>query len=189
MLSNNQLGIDSTTDQFKNLQLNDSNVPNTELLYHVLLPRFIPQEVRGDFYELELKLLFHFINVARDLYDQAPNIVNTLREFYIVQKNLSPATIHDAIDNLEPGETFAMFIKGQNCALMINMPLNANKKRQVIVATFPIGLNRRVVNSDPGDFEVIRFFYYIFHKHLYASECERFFKLFRTREINNFYRR
>lgn len=60
------------------------------------------------------------------------------------------------------GDTFAMFIRHQNCAIMIHVPANelintADEPENVIVATFPGSLHPRDIyeNENSSDLEVI----------------------------------
>lgn len=100
--------------------------------------------------------------------------VESLTEF-IPAKTLkmarSLATVHRTrmadivskeINDLKPGETFAMFIHRQNTAIMIHSRSNAEaSKNDMIVATFPGRVHPNEVYSNPSDLEVIE--YYLFH--------------------------
>lgn len=57
------------------------------------------------------------------------------------------------------GDTFAMFIRRQNCAIMIHVPANGlininDEPENVIVATFPGSLHPRDIKEHLNDIEV-----------------------------------
>lgn len=57
------------------------------------------------------------------------------------------------------GDTFAMYVRRQNCAVMIHVPANemvsVDETKNVIVSTFPGNLHPREIYQHSGDIEVI----------------------------------
>lgn len=56
------------------------------------------------------------------------------------------------------GDTFAMYVRRQNCAVMIHVPANemvsVDETKNVIVSTFPGNLHPREIYRHIGDIEV-----------------------------------
>lgn len=92
----------------------------------------------------------------------AKNIPNTIKMFLRleeVHKTRSPKVTSNQICSLKPGETFAMFVRRHNSALMIHMPLKKgnsprNQTDRVIVATFPGNLHPKQMCDNDGDIAV-----------------------------------
>lgn len=155
------------TDRMEFLHLQDMNEKSEEndlsngLLNHILLPRFLPQQLSENLCYQELELLSRFVNEVELLNEWIPSAtIDVLRKFLNVQRNVSADTIYYAINNLKPGQTFSILIRGQNCMLMIYMP-DCNKvpveSTPVIVATFASGSppDGSSINNNIGDLEVI----------------------------------
>lgn len=81
--------------------------------------------------------------------------IEMLQSFRKVQSQCTEANIASEINRLSPGDTFAMFVRHQNCTLMIYMPLN--QTQNVIVATFPGNLPKSEIYKHKSDIEVCVF--------------------------------
>lgn len=155
-----ELSIEQSLDDLALDPNQDQNLEH-ELLNHVLLPRYLPQIKQGDLYEHELELLSRMVDVVAVQDEWIPiNTVDMLCNLYRVHADCLPETIFKHINALKPGKTFAMFIKGQNCMLVIYMPPTKNNEQpnestSVILSTFPGNLNPKDINRNTGDFEVI----------------------------------
>lgn len=145
----------------------DLNLEN-DLLDHVLLPRLLPQTKRNNLHDLELDLLSRMAELVevQDEWIPAPT-VKMFENLYHVQAECQPETIFEQINDLKPGGTFALFVKGQNCVFVVYMPLTDDNDQPepddlttVIVATFPGSMDPKDIYKNFGDFEV-SFFYSI----------------------------
>lgn len=124
------------------------------LMIHVILPRYLPQCKPKDHHNEELALLSNMVENVDRLADWIPgNTVKMFRGLDRVHKTLKASNVSAEIDELEPGETFAMYVRRQNCALMIHMPPDGDGDR-VIVSTFPTLLNPKIVYNAESDIEV-----------------------------------
>lgn len=124
------------------------------LLNHVVLPRCLPQNKSKDFHNEELALLSYMIDNVESLAQSIPsNTVNMFRGLGRVHKTLKASVVSAEINNLKAGSTFAMYIRRQNCAIMIRRPPGGNGDR-VIVSTFPGNLHPKYVYSAESDIEV-----------------------------------
>ena len=122
---------------------------------HVILPRYLPQVKPKNFHNEELALLSSMVeNVERSAKSLPPNTVNMFRGLGRVHRTLTPAVVSNEICNLEPGNTFAMFVRRQNCAIMIHMPPDRSSDDRVIVAIFPGNLHPKHISGAESDIEV-----------------------------------
>lgn len=129
------------------------------LLNHIILPHFLPQSTTPHYHQSELQLLTEMTANIFDLRKYIPPqtvaLFNSMNE--IVQE-LKPANISEKINALQPGDTFAMFVRRQNCAFIIHAPSNENvfngRPENVIVATFPGRLHPKEVYECNSDIEV-----------------------------------
>lgn len=122
------------------------------LLNHIVLPRFLPQVKSEEFHSEELELLRRMVDNVHSFDDSIPaNTMAMLDSMVHIHRNRTENTVSAEINRLEPGRTFAMFIRQQNCTLMIQMQGNAN---DVIVATFPGKLHPNKIYGNPSDIEV-----------------------------------
>lgn len=142
------------------LEPNDDLDLENDLLNHVLLPRFLPQTKQNNLYDLELDLLSRMVELIETQDEWIPNsTVKMFTNVYRVQAECQPETIFNQINNIKPGGTFALFVRGQNCVFVIYMPSTDDNKQPddsttVIVATFPGNLDPKDINKNIGDFEV-----------------------------------
>lgn len=84
------------------------------------------------------------------------NTVNMVRTMATVHRNRMADTVSKEISNLKPGGTFAMFIREQNCAIMIHSRSESKSgSNNMIVATFPGRLHPDEIYNNPSDLEVI----------------------------------
>lgn len=136
------------------------------LLNHVVLQRFLPLTKSQHTHNEDLALMSYMIdNVVQNefLLKKVPeNTVKMLRGLNVLHKTLTPEVVSGQISTLKPGETFAMFVRRQNCALMIHMPVIESDR--VIVATFPGNLHPKYVFSKNCDIQVYCYFLKIVYK-------------------------
>lgn len=71
-----------------------------------------------------------------------------------VHRNRTSVIVSQEIKGLQPGDTFAMFIRRQNCGIMIHMQSNPQTESKVTVATFPGKLRASSVYGHASDSEV-----------------------------------
>lgn len=134
------------------------------LLNHVVLPRFLPQ-IRSNYLhreELCLMSLMTQIVSENDLLTQhIPS--TTVKMFNMLNQlhtNLSPEIVAEQIRTLKPKETFGMFVRRQNCGIMIHMPEKvldpeSVQSNRVIVATFPGKIHPKHIYENDSDIQVI----------------------------------
>lgn len=145
------------------------------ILYHVVLPRFLPQEKPR--YTKQLKLMAEMVeNVAklsRHLPSKTVNLMKRLRKMHIeCTGDEFIAEISHQIRGLRrPGDTFAMFVRRQNCTFMVHVLSNAtnvNEPNDLILATFPGDMQNNDVYRYESDLEVIqrqKLAYFVSSKH------------------------
>lgn len=125
---------------------------NVFFLNHVILPRFLPAEKQG--YAKQLKLMNMMINTILRT-DQLPQKTIDLFEQFqrlhieTTTENLS-RELRQQISSLQSGETFAMFVRRQNCTLLVQKQRNS-----VILATFRGDMKSCEVYRHDSDIEVI----------------------------------
>lgn len=83
-----------------------------------------------------------------------PSTMKMCRSLSEVHRNRTPVTVSRQIKDLKPGDTFSMFIRRQNCGIMIHMHSNSKTKSNVTVATFPGKLRPVEVYDHASDVEV-----------------------------------
>lgn len=129
-------------------------------LRHILLPRYLPS---GDYdsQEIILGLMNKMMDTVQSLEDfLPPKLVELLKVLQTIHTNCTPETILQEINALRPGDSFAMFVRHQECAIMFRIPPteNWNDVQNVIVATFPGSLHPDEMDEiyiPDGDIEVI----------------------------------
>lgn len=127
------------------------------LLNHIVLPRYLPQKRSPNFCAEELELLKRMVQTVESFPEEMPEntlqMMRSLADFH-VQKPF-PKTIKLNIRDLQPGGTFAMFVRSQNCALLIHMlPKAPANSENIVVCTFPGKLHPKEVYDNPSDLEV-----------------------------------
>lgn len=134
------------------------NVLQDPLLHYVVLPRVLPQEKHTELYTTEsdmLKMMIKTLDPIRLIPMPTKQLFVRLQRLHTTSttKNIS-----EAIKILQPGGTLAMFVRNQNCAIMIHMPKdqrNQNKNsRKVIVASIPGSLHSSEIYNHDSDIEV-----------------------------------
>ncbi|XP_031636747.1 uncharacterized protein LOC116349465 [Contarinia nasturtii] len=125
------------------------------LIVQIVLPRYFPPERSPNFVAEELELMKRMLQNVESLSDYVPiNTVEMLRCLADVHLKLDPTIIRNKINFLQPGETFAMFVRAQNCGLLIHMlPEAPADSEDIIVATFPAKVHPREVYNNPSDLE------------------------------------
>lgn len=161
-MADDEMSEASLRQSLENLSLEpneDLNLEN-DLLDHVLLPRLLPQTKGNNLHDLELDLLLRMVELVevQDEWIPAPT-VKMFQNLYLVQAECQPEMIFEQINDLKPGGTFALFVKGQNCVFVVHMPLTDDNEQPddlttVIVATFPGSMDPKDINKNFGDFEV-----------------------------------
>lgn len=131
----------------------------SDLLNHVLLPRFLPQMRDRKLYDHGVELLQRMVDLIGVEDELIPiSTIEMMRTLNKIQTNCVPEAISEEINALTPGKTFAMFVKRQNCAIVIYMPpqeINEpNEETTLIVATFHGSYSPKLVNETVDDFEV-----------------------------------
>lgn len=128
-----------------------------DLLYHIVLPRVLPQNKSKNSEQHELALLSRITGAIRSL-DKwvSPETLRFFNSFEQTHITRTPESISNEIKGLRPGNSFAMFVRRQNCGLMIHMPIEENettKIKTVVVSTFPGNLHpKNIYNA--SDFQV-----------------------------------
>lgn len=124
------------------------------LLINVILPRVLPVTNSRHFGNLKLDLLYQMVETVKNSSEWIPSkTVELFKSLEEVQLECTPEVIAKKIRTLCPGDTFAMYIHRQNCAIMVYMP--KNQKRNVVVATFPGNLPSSEIYKHESDIEVI----------------------------------
>lgn len=129
------------------------------LMNHVILPRYLPQNKSTDLHGEELALLSSMVNNIERLKKWIPtNTVKMFESLNRVHRTRMSSVVSKEIRDLTPGKTFAMFVRRQNCAIMIHMPtsgdINSNQSNRVIVSTFPGNLHPKYIYAVESDIEV-----------------------------------
>ncbi|XP_031624364.1 uncharacterized protein LOC116341417 [Contarinia nasturtii] len=131
-----------------------------ELLNHVILPRFLPQMRRFSTYQHGFELLSRMTEVisANEKYIPA-SIIQTFWNMYSNHIISIPLTVCDNINALKSNDTFAMYVKGQDCMFTVHMPpIEADQipdeSTPVIVATFQYNFHPSDINETFNDFEI-----------------------------------
>lgn len=91
-----------------------------------------------------------------------PNTLKMMRSLNDVHVLVQPKTIKDKINNLQSGETFAMFVRAQNCAISFHR--NQESPENIIVATFPGKVHPKEVYNHISDL-VVRCLHQMFESH------------------------
>lgn len=138
------------------------------LLNHVILPRYLPQSKSRHFHQTELKLLDEMVENVVNLSQRIPSkTVQLFEKMRKIHHDRSPKNISKEINALQPGDSFAMFVRRQNCVFLIYAPSDVNvvagKPQSVIVSTFPGNLHPKEVYNCNSDLEVtLSFFAFCF---------------------------
>ncbi|XP_055297736.1 uncharacterized protein LOC129566134 [Sitodiplosis mosellana] len=137
----------------------ESDASNSEdkLLHHVILSRWLPQE---NPYHLEdgETLMKRMIENVENLAEWIPSkTVELFERLKRINLECTESVISEEIASLKPGDTFAMFVRRQNCVIMIHVltdaKLNGELSPNTIVATFPGRLHSREIYEHDSDIE------------------------------------
>lgn len=131
------------------------------LINDVVLPRVLPEQKSRYFNKLKLDLMLQMVANIENSSEWIPSkTVDLFKSLKKVQKSCTPSIIADEINALQPGDTFAMFVHRQNCAIMVHMPEDQTHQaegiQKVIVATFPGNLLSGEIYKHESDAEVIQ---------------------------------
>lgn len=142
---------------------------NEFVLNHVILPRFLKPEKPKYAQQLQLmdRMVQNVEKLAKFIPDKTVDLMQRFKRIHISSPDDDfKAEITRQIRQLQHGtiDTFAMFVRKQNCTFMIHMLSNenANNRRPVFVlATFPGDLPSREIYKHDSDIEVIFQFHFI----------------------------
>lgn len=130
------------------------------LLIHAVLPRLLPE--CKPTYSQQLKLMNKMVenieSVAQYIPRQTLQLFQKMRKIHSDGTSIGCTNIRTEIANLLPGDTFAMFVRYQNCTLMVHL-LNNSDEYNAVVATFPGDLLLSEIYQHESDIEVIVFFF------------------------------
>lgn len=113
----------------------DIRVPIAELIPHVFLPLKLPRETSKNLVKEENHLLSLMQQTIAD-YHFIPEIAETRSLFDTwVNVQVNQRGTREAIRNLQPGQLFALYVRAQNCGLLISIPKQSPD--DIIWSTFP----------------------------------------------------
>lgn len=133
------------------------------LLRHVILPRFLPQEKSNYFHQTEIQLMHEMVENVCNFSGKIPmQTIKLFLNFWKIHNESIPnqSTVSTKINELLPGDSFAMFVRRQNCMFTIHAPPNQGKKsvntepQEVIIATFPGNIHPDEFYKHESDIEV-----------------------------------
>lgn len=121
-------------------------------LNHAILPRYLPAEKQG--YSKQLKLMSTMIETIIDTRNMPRKTINLFEQFKRLHIDTTTENfsreLRGQIHSLQSGETFAMFVRRQNCTLLVQKRPNS-----VVLATFRGDMKNYDVYSHDSDIEVI----------------------------------
>lgn len=134
------------------------------LLTHIILPRYLPQEISHDLDYTDAKLLHEMVDNVVSLSGIIPT--KTVKLFQSMRKihdNMTPTRISNEINGLRSGDSFAIFVRRQRWMFIIHAPeqpphdKNAtdSEPQEVIVASFPGNVRPSEIYKHESDIEVI----------------------------------
>lgn len=144
-ISSDEMSSDGMSSDELNSEETPKDMNSIELqLQHLLLPRFLP---RMDYssYNIGSGIMNQMMGTVQNLAEHLPpksvELLEKLQLHY--SYNLTPQTILQKINGLRPGDSLAIFVEHQDCAIMFRIPPNeiSNNVENVIVASFPGSLN------------------------------------------------
>lgn len=139
------------------IEYNESKYQNI-LLDHVILPRELPK--KKSFFTHEQALIDQLVENVDSISDSLPKkSVEMMKRLKRVKHMCTPAIVSEMINELRPGDTFSMFVRKQNTAIIFYVPNhtgvnNAGTPDNIIVATFPGCLHPRTIYDHESDVEV-----------------------------------
>lgn len=138
-----------------NMKLNSEH-DHDDLLYHVILPRVLPQEKSTSLYKTECDLMLKMVANVESLTDFIPpKTLELFQRLYRVHTTCTKESISREIRDLRPDDTFAMFVRFQHTGFMIHVPSDEkeNDVKNVIVSTIS-NLHPDEIYKHYTDFEV-----------------------------------
>lgn len=136
----------------------DDKEDDCHLIHHVVLPRVLPKKMYNT--STDLDLMYKMVCNIKSLAKYIPaKTVDLFRKLIAVYADCTPEAISNTISNLDPGETFPMYVQEQGYALTIYVPTDeqVNNVQNVIVATFPGSLDPNEIYSHDSGLEVCTF--------------------------------
>lgn len=127
------------------------------LLNHVVLPRVLPQEKARFIHEQAIINLM--VENVENLSDWLPEkTVEMMDRLKRVTREYTRTVVSEIINELEPGDSFSMFIRRQNCTIMFYIPPteenSTEEPQNIIVATFIGTLHPKEIFKHESDIEV-----------------------------------
>ncbi|XP_031635809.1 uncharacterized protein LOC116348812 isoform X2 [Contarinia nasturtii] len=125
------------------------------LLDHIILPRVLPQTKPRYLYDTEIDLMKKMVKNVEKMSEFIPRkTVEMFQRLQRVHMMLTKENISKEINELCPGDTFAMFVRFQHTGFMIHVPSTEaiNNVQNVIVSTIP-NLHPDQVYKHDTDFE------------------------------------
>lgn len=118
----------------------DDNILLKELIPHVFLPLQLPGKASVNTIAEENSLLSLLLQTIRESLEFIPQIKKTLSIFETwneIQANgeRGPSSISNAIQTMQHGQLFALYVRAQNCGLLISIP--EGRPDTIIWSTFP----------------------------------------------------
>lgn len=152
------MDMDMEIDPVLLLREMELNERKTMFMNHILLPRKLPHE-NYESYDTDLDLMNRMVENVQSLSEHLPaktvRLLEKLRQIYL---NCTPQAVSQAINMLSPGDTFAMFLRSQDCAIMFHVPKdeNVNNVQNAIIAIMPGSLEpSKVYECIESDIKVI----------------------------------
>lgn len=127
------------------------------LLNHVLFPRVLPQEKAKFIHEQQIvyQLIETMENASEWLPEKSVEMMDRLKR---VSRECTKTVTSEIINELEPGDSFSMFIRRQNCTIMFYIPKSAESTTEeplhIIVGTFIGTLHPKEMFKHDSDIEV-----------------------------------
>lgn len=140
---------------------NDDQQRQEMVLNYAVLPRILPQEKPKELHRTELQMIAQMIGKVVDLSGILPS--KTIESFKRLGRvhDLNVPNVEEVteqINSLRSGDTFAMFVRRQNCTFTIYVPpyesIGDGIPENMIVATFPGNLHPNEVYKYESDIEV-----------------------------------
>lgn len=129
------------------------------MLDHVILPRKLSSATTELLPQTEVELLENFIDTFRVFHetdiipDVTKHLFKNLKTLHGRCAKLDQKTIAEQIDALEPGQIFGMYVREQNCAILVYAPPD-NTDDQWILSTFHPSLPNAVISGNRSDVQV-----------------------------------
>lgn len=153
---------DSTKEEMAENIVSHSDLETQNiLLNHVVLPRVLPQEKSRFFHEQAL--IIQFVETVEAVSEWLPEkTVEMMDRLKRVTREHTRTVISEIINELEPGDSFSMFVRRQNSTIMFYIPKTADNSTEepqnIIVATFMGTLHPKEIFKHESDMEVSPFF-------------------------------